>query len=61
MMPGDGFASVLGLLLSGDRDMLRVIGRSLGISVAATSTAALIGVSGGAGATADGARDGADR
>lgn len=48
MMPGDGFASALGLLLSGDRDLLRVIGRSLGISFAATGMAALIGVPGGA-------------
>ncbi len=46
MMPGDGFASALGLL-SGDRGMLSVIWRSLGISVAATGMGALIGVPGG--------------
>ncbi len=50
MTPGAGtaFGAALGLLLSGDAELLRVIGRSLAISLAATAAAALLGVPGGA-------------
>ena len=41
-MPGNGFASARGLLLFGDRGLLRTIGRLLGISFAATEMAAPI-------------------